>query len=198
LDSALSERLDVMSGQRPVTVLGISGSLRAGSFNTALLRAAQELAPASMGIETFDIAPIPHYNDDVRAAGYPEPVAAFRDRVRAADAVLIVSPEYNRSVPGVLKNAIDWASRAPDQPFNDKPMAFMGASRGVLGTIMSNHHLRQIFVYLNAAMVNGPEVLVGQSPMKFDESGRLTDEPTRRFVAEHLERLKDLIARMAR
>jgi chromate reductase, NAD(P)H dehydrogenase (quinone) len=185
-----------MSGQRPLTVLGISGSLRKGSFNTSLLRAAQELVPKDMRIETFDIAPIPHYDDDVRAAGYPEPVAAFRDRIREADGVLIVSPEYNRSVPGVLKNAIDWASRAPDQPFNDKPMAFMGASRGVLGTIMCNHHLRQIFVYLNAAMVNGPEVLVGQSPTKFHESGRLTDEPTRKFVQDHLERLQDLILRM--
>jgi chromate reductase len=187
-----------MSRQRPFTILGISGSLRKDSFNTALLRAAQELAPESMAIDAFDIEPIPHYNDDVRLAGYPAPAQAFRERIHDADGVLIVSPEYNRSVPGVLKNAIDWASRGPDQPFSGKAMAFMGASRGVLGTIMCNHHLRQIFVYLNAEMVNGPEVLVGQSPTKFDESGRLVDEPTRKFVHDHLKRLEDLIARTKR
>src|SRR5690606_10991161 len=111
-----------------MTVLGLSGSLRAGSFNSALLRAARDLAPPGMKIEIYDISAIPFYNDDVRLAGYPDEVARFREAIRAADGVLIASPEYNRSVPGVLKNAIDWASRRPDQPFAGKPMAIMGVS----------------------------------------------------------------------
>jgi len=177
----------------PINVIGLSGSLRLGSYNTALLRATGELAPDGLHIETYDISDIPLYNDDVRLAGFPEPVARMRDALRAADAVLIASPEYNRSVPGVLKNAIDWASRGPDQPFAGKPIAFMGVSRGALGTALANHHLRQIFVYLDAVMVNGPEVMIGGGPQKFDVTGRLVDEPTRRFVAAHLEKLAALV-----
>jgi chromate reductase len=144
-----------------MNVLGLSGSLRQGSYNTALLRAAMELAPDGMTIEAFDLSPIPLYNDDVRLQGYPPEVERLRTKIRQADALLFVSPEYNRSVPGVLKNAIDWASRAPDQPFDDKPVAIMGASPSMLGSAFANHHLRQILVYLNAQMLNGPEVLVG-------------------------------------
>ncbi len=176
-------------GPRPRRVLGLSGSLRRTSFNTALLRAAQEVAPAGMTIEVFDLAPIPMYNDDVRLKGFPLEVERLRDAIRTADAVLIASPEYNRSVPGVLKNAIDWASRPPDQPFAQKPIAIMGASNGALGAAFANHHLRQIFVYMDAKMVNGPEVMVGEAKTKFDEEGRLVHEPTRQFIASHLERL---------
>src|ERR671916_2043887 len=111
-------------------VLGISGSLRKGSWNTSVLRAAQGLAPAGMTIEIGAIGDIPLYNEDVRAAGLPPPVERLRSQIAAADAVLLVSPEYNFSIPGVLKNAIDWASRPPNQPFNDKPVAIMGASGG--------------------------------------------------------------------
>ncbi len=177
----------------PISVIGLSGSLRSGSYNSALLRAAGELAPQSMRIEPYDISDIPLYNEDVRFAGFPEPVARLRDALRGADALLIASPEYNRSVPGVLKNAIDWASRGPDQPFAGKPVAFMGVSRGALGAAFANHHLRQIFVYLDAVMVNGPEVMIGGGPQKFDEAGRLVDEPTRRFVAAHVEKLANLV-----
>ena len=173
----------------PIRVLGVSGSLRAGSYNTALLRAAAELAPEGMAVEICDISAIPIYNDDVREAGYPEPVAAFREALRAADAVLLASPEYNRSISGVVKNAIDWASRAPDQPFAGKPVAIMGASRGALGAAFANHHMRQVLVFLDARMINGPEVMVGFAPQKFDDSGRLTDEATRGVVAGHLEKL---------
>lgn len=179
-----------------ITVLAISGSLRAASYNTALLRAAADLAPEGMTIELFDIAGLPLYNDDVRADGMPPLVEAMRARMRAADALLFASPEYNRSVSGVLKNAIDWASRSPDQPFDDKPVAVMGASRGALGAAFANHHLRQILVYLNAQTLAGPEVMVGGAPGKFDEAGRLTDPATREFVSAHLDRLAAFVRRL--
>jgi chromate reductase len=183
-----------MSIATATSVLGISGSLRSGSYNRLLLRAAQELAPEGMRIAQFDIGPIPAYNDDVRAAGWPPEVEAFRSALRDADAVLFVTPEYNRSIPGVLKNAIDWASRGADQPFDGKPVAIMGASPGILGTIMANHHLRQILVYLNAQMLAGPEVLVGEAARKFNDGGRLIDEDVRAFVRAHLEKLQALAA----
>ncbi|PWC32890.1 NAD(P)H-dependent oxidoreductase [Azospirillum sp. TSO35-2] len=179
-----------------MNVLGISGSLRQGSYNTALLRAATELAPDGMTIEEFDLSPIPFYNDDVRLQGFPPSVEDLRTKIRRADALLFVTPEYNRSIPGVLKNAVDWASRAPNQPFDDKPVAIMGASQSILGTAFANHHLRQILVYLNAQMLNGPEVLVGGAAARFDERGRLTDEATRNVVAGHLSGLKRLALRL--
>jgi chromate reductase len=178
-----------MSGNDNLTVLGIAGSLRKASFNKAALRAAQELAPPGMTIETFDLAPIPIYNDDVRLAGYPPPVQEFRERIRTADAVLIVTPEYNHSIPGVLKNAIDWASRPPDQPFNDKPIGLMSASPGALGGVRAQMHLRQCFVFLNAPVMGPPEVLIGNAASRFDAEGRLTDETTREFVRKLLEGL---------
>jgi chromate reductase len=130
------------------------------------------------------------------ARRYPPEVERLRTKIRQADALLFVSPEYNRSVPGVLKNAIDWASRAPDQPFDDKPVAIMGASPSMLGSAFANHHLRQNLVYLNAQMLNGPEVLVGGAAAKFDTQGRLTDETTCNFVASHLSGLKKLALRL--
>jgi len=175
-----------------IRVLGLSGSLRRASYNTALLRASKELAPEGMEIDIYDLSEIPIYNDDVRLAGFPPEVERFREALRQADAVLIASPEYNRSVPGVLKNAIDWASRKPDMPFAGKPLAIMGVSNGALGAAFANHHLRQIFVFMDAVMVNGPEVLVGGAKERFDEAGRLTHEPTRDFVAAHLEKLAKL------
>jgi chromate reductase len=117
-----------MSDGKTQTVLGISGSLRKASYNTAALRAAQELAPAGMTIETFDLAPLPLYNEDVKAAGFPPVVQQLRAKINAADALLFACPEYNYSMSGVLKNAIDWASRPPDQPFDDKPVGMLGAS----------------------------------------------------------------------
>jgi chromate reductase len=119
-----------MSDSATVRILGIAGSLRRGSFNAATLRAAQELAPAGMTIDSFDIAPIPLYNEDVRQQGFPPPVEDLRARIKAANGLLIVTPEYNYSIPGVLKNAIDWASRPPEQPFDGKPIGLMGASGG--------------------------------------------------------------------
>src|SRR6185437_5600598 len=132
-------------------VLGLCGSLRRGSFNRMALKAAAELVPAGMSLDIYDgLADIPPYNDDVREKGYPAPVQALRDRIAAADAVLFVTPEYNYSVPGVLKNAIDWASRPPAQPFDGKPVAIMGASMGLFGTARAQYHLRQTCVFINA------------------------------------------------
>ena len=178
---------------RPIRVLAMSGSQRRQSYNAALLRAARDLALPAMTIEIYDLAPIPIYDDDIRVAGYPSTVAHLRERIRAADALLIASPEYNRSVPALLKNAIDWASRRPDQPFKDKPIAIMGVSNGALGAAFANYHLRQIFVYLDARVLNGPEVMIGNAKAKFDMAGRLADEPTRTFVADHLRKLARLV-----
>ena len=179
-----------MADGRTLKVLGISGSLRKASFNTAALRAAQELAPADVVIDIFDLAPIPPYNEDVNAAGFPAPVQALRERIAAADALLFVTPEYNYSMSGVLKNAIDWASRPPDQPFNGKPAAIMGASPGAVGTARAQYHLRQSCVFLNIHLVNKPEVMIGTAATKFDAELRLTDETTRGFV-------RDLVASLA-
>src|SRR5690349_17384335 len=152
-----------------VRVAGISGSLRKGSYNTAALRAAIELAPEGMQIEPLEIRDLPLYDDDVRAAGYPPSVDALRAKLAAADAVLFVTPEYNYSIPGVLKNAIDWASRPPEQPFDGKPIGIMGGSAGVLGGARAQYHLRQCFVFLNGLVMNRPEVMIPAAQTKFDE-----------------------------
>ena len=170
-------------------VLGISGSLRAGSYNTAALRAARELAPEGMSIEIGSIAEIPMYNADVQAEGFPAPVSALADMMRAADAVLIASPEYNYSIPGGLKNAIDWLSRLPQQPFAGKPVGMIGASMSLLGAARAQYHLRQCFVFLDALPLNKPEVFITLAQTKFDAEGRLTDEPTRGFIRANLEAL---------
>jgi chromate reductase len=170
-------------------VLGISGSLRKGSFNTALLRAAIALAPATMKIETADIASIPLYNEDVRAEGFPEAVARLREQIARADALLVVSPEYNYSTSGVLKNAIDWASRPPDQPFAGKPLAIMGASGGPGGTMRAQYHLRQIAVYLDMHAINKPEIFVRSAQNAFDAAGNLTDEGTKKLIGHLLDAL---------
>jgi chromate reductase len=180
----------------PIRVVGISGSLRAGSYNSAALRAAVALAPDGMTIETAAIGDLPLYNDDVRAAGYPAAVQRFRDQLSAADAILFVTPEYNYSIPGVLKNAIDWASRPPSQPFDNKPVAIMGASGGVLGTARAQYQLRQMLVFLNAFPLNKPEVMIGAAQSKFDEAGTLTDEPTKEFIRTLLVALANWTARL--
>lgn len=181
-----------------IKVLGIAGSLRAGSYNKLALRAAMELKPADMEIESFDIAPIPPFNDDIREQGYPPVVRELREKIRAADALLIVTPEYNYSVPGVLKNAIDWASRPPDQPFDDKPVAIMGASTGRLGTARAQYHLRQIAVFVNMYVLNRPEVMISGAATAFDVDGRLKDEGSRKLITELLANLADWTARLKR
>jgi chromate reductase len=187
-----------MADGSTVRILGIAGSLREKSFNKYLLRTAVANAPEGMTIDTFDIAPIPLYNDDVREAGYPEPVLQFVKAIEAADGILIVTPEYNHSVPGVLKNALDWVSRAPVTPLAGKPVSMMGASLGQLGTVRSQAHLRQVLACLNMFALNKPEVFVGGAPGKFDEDGRLTDEAALGFVKTHLEALRDWTLRVSR
>jgi chromate reductase len=174
-----------------MNVLGISGSLRKGSFNTATLHACKELAPQGMTIEVASIGDLPHYSADIDGDKTPEIVRAFKDKVRSADAVLFVSPEYNYSIPGPLKNAIDWASRSQQGPqaFHEKPVAIMGASIGAIGTARMQYHLRQVCVFLNAHVLNKPEVMIGKAQDKFDAEGRLTDEPTRKIIAQQLEAL---------
>jgi chromate reductase, NAD(P)H dehydrogenase (quinone) len=180
-----------------VKVLGICGSLRKGSFNRAVLRAAAELLPEGTTLTVADIAAIPLYNEDVRQAGFPPPVQSVRETIAAADALLFATPEYNYSMPGVLKNAIDWASRPPDQPFNGKPVAIMGATSGLWGTSRAQYHLRQSCVFLNMLPINKPEVLIAQAPTKFDAEGRLTDQPTRDLIAQLLVALRDWTRRLA-
>ena len=178
-----------------INVLGIAGSLRERSYNKAGLRAAVELAPAGMAIETFDLAPIQPYNEDVRERGFPPPEQELRERIRAADALLIVTPEYNRGVPGVLKNAIDWVSRPPDQPLDAKPTAIFGVSPGAIATAVAQYDLRRYLGVLNALVINRPSVMIGQAAEKFDAQGRLTDAPTREFVGKLLEALATEVRR---
>lgn len=180
-----------MTDTRELAFIGISGSLRAGSYNSAALRAAIELAPPGVRLEPADISTIALYNEDVKVRRIPDDVAALRDRIEAADALLIVTPEYNFSIPGVLKNAIDWLSRTQRQPFVRKPVAIMGASQGVLGTARCQYHLRQVLTGLNAYVLPRPEVMIASAQNKFDAEGRLTDESTREHIAKLMQALAD-------
>jgi chromate reductase len=179
-----------------ITVLGVAGSLRQKSYNRAALQAAIELAPPGMTIETFDLAPIQPYNEDVKERGFPPAEQEFLERIRAADALLFVTPEYNRGAPGVLKNAIDWASRPPDQPFNGKPTAIFGASPGMVGTAVAQYDLRRCLGVLNALLLNTPSVMIAQAGQKFDDQGRLTDQPTREFIGKLLVALAEWTRRV--
>jgi chromate reductase len=179
-----------------IKVLAMVGSLRKGSYNKLALRAAMELKPAGMEIEVGEIGDLPLYDDDVREAGYPPPVQRLREQVRAADALLFVTPEYNYSVPGVLKNAIDWCSRPPDQPLDGKPAAIMGASTGKLGTARAQYHLRQICVFVNVLPLNRPEVMLAGAAKLFDAEGRLNDESTRKFIGDLLVSLQAWTTRL--
>ena len=172
-----------------ITVLGFAGSLRKMSYNKALLRAALELAPEDVQLEIFDLEGIPLYNQDLDN-NLPERVKEFKKKIRAADAILIATPEYNYSMPGVLKNAIDWASRPPgDNAFDGKPLAIMSASIAMLAGSRAQYHLRQSCVYLNMFPLNRPEVMVPQAQDKIDANGHVTDEKTRQKIRELLESL---------
>ena len=179
-----------------IHVLGFAGSLRQGSYNRSLLRAAQGLAPEGMVIEIFDLTPVPLYNADIEAQGDPEPVAAFKAAIRRADALLVACPEYNHGVPGVLKNAIDWASRPPRAAALDrKPLALMGASPGMTGSARGQSQLRQAFVFTNSYAMPQPEMLVAHAQEKFDNQGALTDERTRDFLRQLLGALAEWATR---
>lgn len=177
-----------------ITILGIAGSLRKASYNRGALRAAQQLAPAGVRIEIFDLAGIPVFNQD-EDAKLPEKVAQFKASIRAADAILFATPEYNYSIPGVLKNAIDWASRPyGESAWDGKPCAVMGATVGSLGTARAQYHLRQIFVALNMYPLNKPEVLIADASGRFDDQGNLTDQKTK----DHIKKLVDALAAWTR
>jgi chromate reductase len=172
-----------------ITVAALCGSLRKGSFNRMALAAAIARAPEDMKVAVSELGDIPPYDEDVREKGYPPPVARLRGEIAAADAVLFVTPEYNYSVPGVLKNAIDWASRPPEQPFEGKPCAIMGASISLLGTARAQYHLRQTCVFLNMYPLNRPEVMIASAGEKFAADGTLTDEKTGQYIARLMEAL---------
>ncbi len=179
-----------------VRVCAFCGSLRKASFNRMALRAAEELAPEGMSFEACDIGEIPLYNEDVRQQGFPPSVERAREMVRAASAVLFVTPEYNYSFSGALKNAIDWISRPPDHPFAGKPAAIMGASPSMQGTSRAQYQLRQVCIYLNMFPVNQPEVMIAAADKKFDAGGRLTDEGTRKIKARLMQALADWTKRL--
>lgn len=172
-----------------LTILGIAGSLRKDSFNRAALRAAQTLVPEGATLELFDLNGIPPYNQD-KETQPPEKIVQLKARVRAADAILFATPEYNYSIPGVLKNAIDWASRPyGDSAWEGKPVAVMGASPGSLGSARAQYHLRQVFVFLNMYPLNRPEVMIGRVDERCDAQGNLTDKDTCEHIRKLLEAL---------
>ena len=184
----MERTLEVDMSQQ-ISILGFAGSLRKGSYNRALLRAALELVPNDAKIEAFELDGIPPFNQDLESSP-PEKVKEFKRKTKAVDALLIVTPEYNYSIPGVLKNAIDWASRPyGDNAFEGKPVAMMSASIGMLGGARAQYHLRQSFVFLNMYPVNKPEVFVTFAPQKFDDKGRLLDEKTKELMRELLGNL---------
>ena len=185
---------------RSLVVCGIAGSLRRGSYNQALLRAAGELAPEGMELRIFDrLAEIPLFSEDLEAEGEPEPVRALKQAIAEADALLVATPEYNHGVPGVLKNAIDWASRpAGGSPLAGKPTAVLGASPGTVGTARAQSQLRQAFVFTDTPTLPQPEVLVFRAHEKFDAEGRLQDAASRRFVGLLMRQLADWTHRVHR
>jgi chromate reductase len=180
-----------------VRILGIAGSLRRGSYNQAALRAAKLLVPENSEIDLFQLDGIPLFNEDDEKRP-PSSVLELKKRIRSADALLIVTPEYNYSIPGVLKNAIDWASRPyGDSAWYGKPAAIMGASLGAIGTARAQHHLRQILVTLNLFPLNQPEVIIADAEHRFDENGNLIHEPTKQLIQELLKNLVDWTRRIS-
>jgi chromate reductase len=177
-----------MSVAGPLHFVVLLGSLRRGSYNAAVARALPALAPAGVTIEPLgSIGDFPICSGDVEAEGIPAPVAAMGEAIAKADGVIVVTPEYNYSIPGGLKNAIDWLSRLKPNPFLDKPVALESASVGMLGGARAQYHLRQTFVMLEARVFNKPEVFVGQANQKIDAAtGELTDQPTRNIIAKQL------------
>jgi chromate reductase len=178
-----------MAAKETFKIIGFAGSLRKDSYNKALLRAAMELLPEGVALEIFDLEGIPPYNQDLDGTP-PQKVTDFKAKIRGADALLIATPEYNYSIPGVLKNAIDWASRPyGDSAFQDKPIAIMGASIGMLGTARAQYHLRQCCVFLQMHAVVDTEVMIPFVSDKVDSKGQLTDDKTKEKIRELIESL---------
>jgi chromate reductase len=179
-------------------IVGLCGSLRAASLNRMALNLAGECMPEGMQLSVAEIRDVPLFDGDLLAKGFPTPVAALRERIRKADGVLIVTPEYNFSIPGVLKNALDWVSRGDDQPFAFKPVAILTASPGPLGGARVQYDLRKVMLFMNAQVLAKPEVFIGGAAAKFDAEGRCTDETTRKFVGDQMAALQKWIAGVAR
>jgi chromate reductase len=179
-----------------IRLLGISGSIRRESHCTAVLRSLQPLLPGTASIELFPLDDVPLYNADLDGAAPPAAVARLKAAIAEADGLVLCSPEYNYGMPGVLKNAIDWASRPPDQPFDGKPIALLSASPAFTGGARAQYHLRQIFVYLNPFILNRPEVMISAAHTKFDQSGKLTDDKVREQIRGLLTALKELTERV--
>ena len=178
-----------------IKILGIAGSLRKGSFNRMALKAAQGLVPAGASLDTVDLPDLPGFNQDLEKTP-PAAVTELKAKIRAADAILLVTPEYNYSVPGVLKNAIDWCARPyGDSAWKGKPVAIMGASPGVLGTARAQYHLRQTLVFLDMPAVNQPEVMIAGAAAKFDANGNLTDDMAKKLIGQLLAGLCELTQR---
>jgi chromate reductase, NAD(P)H dehydrogenase (quinone) len=174
---------------KPIRILGIAGSLRRNSYNRSALRAAQQLVPPDATLEVFELDGIPVFSEDEERQP-PAKVVELKKRIREADAVLFVTPEYNYSIPGGLKNAIDWASRPyGDSAWTDKPAAIMGASIGAHGTARAQYHLRQVFVFLNVHALNQPEVMIANASQNFDGEGNLTNETTKTSIRQLLSNL---------
>lgn len=174
-----------------MNILGISGSLRAGSYNTSLIRAAADVAPDGVSVSLHEgLSAIPPYNEDEKQQSIPDAVTRLAEAVVASDAVLMSTPEYNYGVPGVLKNAIDWLSRTTPQPFKDKPMGIVGAAMGALGTARAQYDLRRYFIFLEGLVLNRPEVFVGAAHQKFDDAGKLTDEAARTILSDYMVALE--------
>lgn len=184
------------STEQIMNILGLSGSLRAASYNSLALKAAQKLAPPGITVDIASIADIPLYNDDVRAQGEPASVTAMKAKVRQADAVLIATPEYNFSIPGVLKNMLDWMSRPPEPPFAGKVVGIIGASPGPVGTGRVQYDLRKVMVFLDAFTVNKPEVMINNCSAKFDAQGHFIDEAGEKFIVDLLRAMQSLKQRL--
>lgn len=179
-------------------IVGLCGSLRKASINHAALRLAGEQMPSGMKLDIADWREVPVFDGDVFAQGLPPAVAALRERIRRADGVVIATPEYNFSVPGGLKNVLDWTSRGDDQPWAHKPVAILSASPGPLGGARVQYDLRKVMLFLNAAMLVKPEVFIGVAGSKFDTEGRCTDETTRKFVGDQMAAFQRWIAGVKR
>lgn len=167
-------------------IVGLCGSLRTRSLNRMVLKLAGELMPGDMGLDAVEIRDIPLFDGDIIAEGFPASVALLRERIRRADGVLLATPEYNFSIPGVLKNTLDWISRGEDQPFALKPVAILSASPGPLGGARVQYDLRKVMLFMNAQVLAKPEVFIGGAAAKFGAGGECTDDTTRKFVGHQM------------
>jgi len=185
-----------MSAATSIKLLGVSGSLRKQSYNSGALRAIPAILPDGMTFEIADISDLPFYNNDVEQAGFPDVVKNFRTKVAAADALIFAVPEYNFSLPGVLKNALEWLSRPPNPPVNAKPCAVLGASISPLGTARGQFHFRHVAVSLNMIVVNTPHVDITSAKAKFDTQSKLTDQASVDSIKQLLGELKAITLRL--